>query len=360
MNKIYKILFPFFAMLLIAGCSSDDDNKDVQTLQIIKSDTEYASSGGKGTIEVSTIEAVTATSNQSWCTPSISGNIINLDVTQNTDINGRHAVITVKSGSETAIVTITQLGTTFIIDNSVIQLPTTGGSGDIKFESENAITVKIDPEDTWLSYELKEGTITFTATKTKTVRTAIVEVTSGILKKTVKIEQNIIQFDYEDYLGSYKFTYTNDFLEQDEMIVTLTEKEKGVSYTMDGPNFNYPFQVNYRESDGCLEVRPHLLEKDVVNGPPFGDGSTYDVYLGLWGTESSYTPVTNNPAVSLKGVLDLSSGTPTVIFTDGGGWEYGKVDAICFSFFDENNLYQGDYYGSTFLATVFDIVMVKQ
>jgi len=357
MNKLHKILLVFL-VIFITGCSSDDDN-NLQNLKVLQSDTEYASLGGNGKIEVSAIDAITVKSSEAWCKPAVSGNTITITVDQNADINGRHATILIESGNEKTSVTITQLGTTFVIDNPVVQLPITGGEVDITYKSETTLTIKIDPNDTWLSYTLKDGVITFTATKTKNTRTGTVEITSGKLTKIVKIEQNIIQFEYEDYIGSYLFKYTNDFLDEDEMIITLTEKEKGVSYTIDGPNFNYPFQINYLK-DGSLEVRPQLLEKDVVFDPPFGDGNAYDVYLGLWGTTASMTPVTNNPAVSLKGVFSIVDDKISFTFTDGGGWEHGQVDALCFSFFDENNLYKGDYYGETFLATVFDITMIKQ
>lgn len=358
MKNIYHCLFYLSVIIFIFGCSDSDSESD--PFKVIKSDVIFDAAGGTGTIELfSSGNTITAKSEDDWCEVKISGNIITVLVNANDDISSRNTLILIESEGKVTSVPVTQSGIIFYIENAGngINVSFNGDTKSLKVKS--PFPIEISTNDGWIQHKIEGEDITITIPSTNAPRIDTVKVISNgrVIKYPVR---QILNPPYQYYIGTYKFTYIDDFIQSNEMLVTLTEKEQGVSYIMDGPNFNYPFQVTYRTSDGLLEVRPQLLEKDVEFGPPFGDGSIYDVYLGLWGTDASYTAPTNSTAVSLKGSIDKVGNDFSVVFTDGGGWPQGKIDALNFAFFDDDNDYVFDYYGPKFAAMFFDIVMTKQ
>ena len=55
-------------MPVLGTSCSDDDDSAVASLQVIKSDVSFTAIATTGTIEVQSNSAITAVSNQDWCT----------------------------------------------------------------------------------------------------------------------------------------------------------------------------------------------------------------------------------------------------------------------------------------------------
>lgn len=337
MNKIYTILL-LSLTLFVAGCSDDDDDKVVQNLKVIESQTEYPSLGGTGTIEVSSVGAFTATSSETWCKPSISGNIITVTIAQNTDIEGRHARIEIASGDEKLYVAVTQLGTTFIADKDKIIIPHVGGTEVISFNSEKPVTIKVDPADNWFSYDLdvEKKTVKFTISKlniskASDVRTAKVELTSGIVTKTITISQ---QLGYQDLIGYWTISYRDKDLVQRNATVALVPYDNGKSYALIGlPPYSLECIVSFRESSQQLIIN---------SGQHVGNySSTRALYLGFWDFNGFHTPALYTSA-EYAGSFDKNASNYVFKFADNTTWPEHLIRGISLTAWDNNgSLYVG-------------------
>jgi len=311
MSKIYKILFLSLAIFVI-GCSDDDDN-NVQNLRVLQSDTEFASLGGNGKIEVSAVNAITVKSSEAWCKPSVAGNTINIAVDQNTDINGRHATISIESGNEKTSVTITQLGTTFIVDKTSLPLPLSGGSDIVNIQTEKPVTVKINPDDSWLTYEINNDVITFTATKSTVRRTSSVEIISGPLTKILNIEQTYR--GYADFLGDYTFSAKNHSGAPVSWNIKLTQKVVGQTFKLDpiiiGGSIGAPIEVKFQPETNNLIIVGNQYMVTLVN-----NGQLDYVYLIAKSTDNYWTI----GKYEYQGVYSLVNNAATFTFRDNGTW----------------------------------------
>lgn len=349
MNKIYTILL-LSLTLFVAGCSDDDDDKVVQNLKVIESQTEYPSLGGTGTIEVSSVGAFTATSSETWCKPSVSGNIITVTVGQNTDIEGRHARIEIASGDEKLYVAVTQLGTTFISNKSSLEFSLSGGKDKIVFSSEKPVTVDLKSNSSWLSYVMKDDTITFTATKAAAEKTAEIELTSGILKKTIKVTQSL---GYEDLLGNWKLSGVDGSNISVNYNVTLTENVAGQSFFLTGmgPAPSVKYNLSYNTQRKSL-IFSNLTYLGFYNFEGLGDNHVFACF---------YNPATGNltPTTTVQYEGSITAGTTTLTYTfkDNGTWPNQVVRGFFNGMFAGQDLSGFTGYAWTILL---DVKMEKQ
>lgn len=353
MNKICKILILISLTLFIVGCSDDDDNNDIQKLRIVKSDTEYASLGGTGTIEFEAIEAVVATSSQNWCKPTVSGNKISLNVDPNTDINGRHAAITIKSGDETAMVTITQLGTTFLVDKTTLELPLAGGSDKIVYQSEKPVTVSVKPSDNWLSYNINtsDNSITFTAIGGSSDKSAEVEVSSGILKKTIIIRQVL---SYDDLVGDWTLTGLNGSDAPVTNDVKIAVNVQGESFSLTGiapaPTAKYILTYNPQTKKIVFQNPTYFGRYDFTNL------GTYYVFACIFSPSTGN--LTWNAAVQYEGTIDTGATNITYKFSDNGSWSGHVAEGFYNGLFTGNE--PSGFYNQASYGILKNIVIVKK
>lgn len=351
MNKIYTILL-LSLTLFVAGCSDDDDDMVVQNLKVIESQTEYPSLGGTGTIEVSSVGAFTATSSETWCKPSVSGNIITVTVGQNTDIEGRHARIEIASGDEKLYVAVTQLGTTFIIGDK-ITLPLVADSGDLPFSTENAIEVEIDPADDWISYNLKTDTLTIITKKATAPRSAVIKVKSGTLTKEVTVNQD---FGYKDFLGNYTFSFVMASMGQRVSVngALYQNDEKENSYILfpiimpDGSGSAIEVTYNPTTRNIIANSNQYLGEVTLANGSlvyAFTTGKSTDNY---WTTA----------VVQYEGVFTVANNKPVFTFADNGSWTNKVLNGFYIRAFSQSSV-SSDYNLGAF-DNYTDWVLTKQ
>ena len=76
MKKINILWMLIGCLFLVTSCSDDDDSSAVASLQVIKSDVSFTAIATTGTIEVQSTSAITAVSNQDWCTVTVNGNVV--------------------------------------------------------------------------------------------------------------------------------------------------------------------------------------------------------------------------------------------------------------------------------------------
>lgn len=326
MKNIYYILLFAAFCLLFTGCSSDDDANGV-SLKIVKSDVSFEDIGGEGSIEVFSESPFEVAIEVDWCTYTVSGNTIKLNVTPNTSIEGRNATVTIISGDEAPVlINVIQAGGVFFLPNGEQRLHYAlgGGSKPVDVYSSQPYLVEIPADCDWLTYAIKNDKVIFTATKAEAPRKTVV-VNFRMAEKTIPLEIGQ-SFGYDDFIGTFKLSYTDFMLKPKERIITLSRKEEGISYIVSGLEFE--FEMQYNPANGGVYIRPQKVGRGVA---PI-DGEEYDIFLGLFSSDIQGSP-TIDPKYAYVGVWNEEVGGFNIKFVDGGGW-LGPIDLFCFAFFD--------------------------
>ncbi len=108
------VLFSALAFLAAVSCrkSSEQEIEWRTELQAVKSNLVFMPGGGTETLEVN-LSNVSVTSDKSWASASVSGNIISVTVPANEGKLSRYAKLTIKSGSESIDAAVIQYGEVF-------------------------------------------------------------------------------------------------------------------------------------------------------------------------------------------------------------------------------------------------------
>ena len=338
MNKLYSILI-LTLCFFVAGCSDDDMDKTVDTtLKVIRADVDYTYEGGTGEIQVSALEAFTATSGEAWCKVAVSGDKVTVTVDKNTSLSSRTSLVTLTSGSEKAEVRITQLGDVFGCDmNGDYSFSLMGGKQEFVLHTSREYTITATGAEGWLTYEVTDGYITVTALPT----TPSVSSRVGVI--TIKSGKNVWKGNFTQIglAGAYKMTHTrNDGKTYDGECVFTAGQEAGV-YNLKCTGVplgnGVPFKAVY--ADGKLTID--------FDNQYLGSISANYIYLCAydkrgflaWGADIKYV-------AELK--IDKNN-VPYFQFGDVGSWEDASVDgfyyAVFSNFMDKGGQFTGQNYG---------------
>ncbi|WP_051697825.1 BACON domain-containing protein [Prevotella sp. 10(H)] len=194
MKNLFNILLLSLFCIFIVGCS--DDDKEESVLRIIEKSIEFPADGGTGKIVVEATQAVSATSDQDWCTVIVSDKTISVTVTPVDILESRNARITIKSGNEVVYAEVSQQGVILWlygtnITNNTIEFPYNGSS--VSGESRINRQFTIEAPD-WVHFtvdELGEFTISVDPNSSVTERTATLKISSGPLKAEYTIKQKV-------------------------------------------------------------------------------------------------------------------------------------------------------------------------
>ncbi|WP_299992993.1 BACON domain-containing carbohydrate-binding protein [uncultured Bacteroides sp.] len=248
--KKLNILWMLIACLLFATSCSDDDEAVSTSLQVIKSDVSFTAVAATGSIEVQSTSAVTAASNQDWCTVSVSGNVITVAVPTYTGLVGRHAVVEISDAvGEKVRVPVSQAGGVWYVKGEDVY----GFSDE---EATVTIPVKSDYNYTvdmpdWMTGEkVRDGyNLTLKENTTGNARKGIVKFVSERGTKEIVF----LQFGLNDIAGTYEATYET-YGENDDLVEETTtfelvqdEEDNKVFYAVGLSSINglvIPFSFN--------------------------------------------------------------------------------------------------------------------
>ena len=308
-----KLLLIILSCLYLTGCNDDSENP--VAFRIVRSDVTLPAVGGEGTIEVSPFENISATVDQDWCTVSVSGHIITVTVPANEGVMNRTALVTISSGAEKLYVPVTQYSTIFSVSAEKLIILRTGGARQVTVTTNLEKNVSID--DDWLTYVMEGNVITFTAAPNAEAgaRQAVVTVTVG--KHTAQIE--VVQISYEDLLGDWNLSFTDDEGTAATAAVTLTADVDGSSYLMSGLPAGLVAKVLYNNGNLVIESGQYL-----------GMYSVYYLYLCLWDGGS----LTWDSSVQYEAAPGFSNGW-SYSFADNGTWTGTVQGALVAAFEDE-------------------------
>lgn len=119
MKKIPIIFSALLTVFMVSSCKDDEINPYSlgKTISVVSQSVIFDAPAATGTVVVASDGgSITASADAPWATVSVSGNTVNVSVTENDNINGRSSLLTIKNGSDSVNVTIQQRGFVFRLD----------------------------------------------------------------------------------------------------------------------------------------------------------------------------------------------------------------------------------------------------
>lgn len=188
MRKYISILI----MLLCVGfISCDDGSNDVPAFKIAGNEMDITAVGGKVTVTLS-MDGEKATSDQTWCVPSVSGKTVELTLEKNPSLEGRTALVTVTKGTESISFPVTQPGNLIPTpDSDAVEFDAHGG--EIKIPVRNALPFRVELEDdvTWVTARVDGSTLVLNA-ETNYTRNSLT-VTGKLISEGLESEFTVTQ-----------------------------------------------------------------------------------------------------------------------------------------------------------------------
>lgn len=162
MRKYVTIL----VMLLCVGfVSCSDDSNDIPAFKIAGNEMDITAVGGTVVVTLS-MEGEKATSDQSWCVPSVSGKTVKLTLEKNTALEGRTALITVTKGGE-HFFPVTQPGNLVpTITTEGVEFDAHGGELEVPVRNALPFSVVVKDDASWLKANVNGSTLVLVAEKT--------------------------------------------------------------------------------------------------------------------------------------------------------------------------------------------------
>ena len=231
------VLFSALAFLAAVSCrkSSEQEIEWRTELQAVKSNLVFMPGGGTETLEVN-LSNVSVTSDKSWASASVSGNIISVTVPANEGKLSRYAKLTIKSGSESIDAAVIQYGEVFDgMELADMEVPKEGGEFAYPFTSNLAVDVKADQPWVHISFDEDNPIVYVTVDKNEGFgyRFATVSYTAGSNSGSAQVIQEptygqVSGWTVEDTDGRYVFPDQIDVI-----TVTPPADMAGVWYVFD-------------------------------------------------------------------------------------------------------------------------------
>ena len=200
MNKLKNV---WLLMLLLVGFAACSDNNDDAQVVLSTGEVNLNVEGGTGTFTVQTLGDWTIeTDGQTWYTVSpmqgSGATEVTVKAEASTQVASRSANLTVRCGSSSAVLAITQIGTSNPADpaNQDILIRAKGGDKEVVLPANEGYDVVIPSDASWLGVkEKKEGSVVLTATANEggdQYRTAevIVNAADGSKLATLNVSQS--------------------------------------------------------------------------------------------------------------------------------------------------------------------------
>ena len=158
MRKICTIaLFTTLALLAAVSCRKEKEPQVIEwrtELQAVRSNLVFMPDGGTETLEVNR-GSVNVTVDKSWCTASVSGNIISVTVPVNGGKQSRYAQLTITSGSETINAAVIQYGEVFG-GMELVDMEVTKAGASFAYPYTSNLTVNVQADKDWVHVAFDE------------------------------------------------------------------------------------------------------------------------------------------------------------------------------------------------------------
>lgn len=207
MKKIINILIASVCVLGIVSCSDDTENPYERNsqLKVVSSSVIFDAPASTGSVVVSSEAPVTARLNSSWATATVDGSVVNVSVKENDDLDGRSAILTIFSGTDSVNVTVQQSGLVFQLSASS---PVVAGDDASvqKFGMRHNTDVKLTSSAEWIAIDQSSDSLklNLAANNEGHLRKGYVYYSSGTTTDSIEV----IQADFDkDIAGDYFLMY---------------------------------------------------------------------------------------------------------------------------------------------------------
>ena len=234
MKKLYSFFVLLAAVTMFTACGDDDATyTPTPILEVSNADLIFEATGGNGTIQVNTTGTLTATTESSWVTLSVSGNTVNVTVAENPTLNGRSATIKLTANGITSQVSATQKGGTYgLIDGTTFSFDNRARNLNLALVHTSA--VKVESLCNWLTASFNTSTDEFEIKVDENDsgwrRTGKIAFQTGDIRDTITISQ----FDFIACIqGEYRLWYTSsgNYVYQPVEIVCTSNTEGKIVFT---------------------------------------------------------------------------------------------------------------------------------
>lgn len=324
------------AVISFTACSDNSNDwyepSDTRVLDVKSADVTFGPDASQGSIVVdATEETISATSNMDWCSVSVSGNKVVVDVTVNEALESRNALVTIKSATRSVEVPVHQGGFVTIINASDIVSNDKAFSKSFTFKT-NA-KVEFSTTADWLSI-VRDGDaiiVSATANTTGNVRTGYVFYETSLKKDSISVTQG----EFNDVPGTYLLAG----LEEGELTAfeaTISGTAKALEMTISlTSTVTLSIPVTFNSSN---------LSLSIPMGHYMGDYSRYKLFSCALDSEAGY--LTWEPEVTMSGTLYEEDGVQFCDLGDNGSWADSFVDGLIFGAFSSETPSSSSFLGA--------------
>ncbi|MBR1448878.1 MAG: BACON domain-containing protein [Prevotella sp.] len=313
MNKtLYTLLL---LPLLLAACDSDDNaTSEERQLLIVSSQVFFPSQGGTGLVEVKSQQQVTAVLSADWCHAQVNDHTVSIAVQANRVVEGRSAILTIHSGTDSVQLTVQQRGIVYRFDHQdryVFGDTAVVRDMPITYDNETQVTTSAD----WLTAAIDGDTLRYTCAENASgdIRSAWVRVSTGEYADSFKV----MQYDARtDILGKYRLAGTVANGSTVTFDGTLSYTGKTLYFRI--PDHNWNIAMTLDENEPTL----YLKNTEYAGRYKADDGTNYYVSLLTSALVDGNFQLNLSGTYGMKAPLDYDADTQTIIgrFTDDGSW----------------------------------------
>lgn len=252
MKKIYSFIILTVMAFSFAACSSDDNVGSQylkeNTVKIVKSDVSFSAKASTGAVEFTAPAGATVKLNSTWATAAVDGNKVTVNVLDNPKLEGRSAKLTIKSGEDSASVTIQQQGMSFKYGGDAyyvyndeahsLQIAAPSEGAELKIQGLDWATASINREG--IKIDLAEN-------KTGTIRSGYIHYEAGPYKDSILVMQGEKKdiLNKEFYFVGYDMMQATANTESIDELFTaipgmLTEEEDVMQFYIPSMDFSLP------------------------------------------------------------------------------------------------------------------------
>ncbi len=334
MKKIPIIFSVLLTVFIVSSCKDDEINPYSlgKTISVVSQSVIFDAPAATGTVVVASDgSSITAAADAPWATISVSGNTVNVSVTENDNINGRSSLLTIKNGSDSVNVTIQQRGFVFRLDAGSITV------GDDAQEKSFVLThntdVSIRTSVDWLTAAIDGDAfkVAVTANDTKHLRTGCVYYSAGAYTDSIRV----VQYDFEkDLAGACFLLGTNTSNGEQAVLRATFSYDKATSkYVLDLPDFTgWKLHLGFNSS---------VPSAAIYAADQIGEYNGGYVFSTLWDLDAGYLSWDSSVSISGDFQYDEAEKVTYVYLEDNGSWSGYNVGALRFELFSSTTLSGG-------------------
>lgn len=317
-------------IVTFAACSEDTDNPYAaeSSVKVTASNLFFAPSASEGTVTFAASGSVAASSTSAWCTTTVEGDIVRVNVEQNNSIESRATTVVLRCGADSTVVPVLQEGISILYSDKTLTLDKNTAE-EIGCGIKSNIGIKILSCPDWATARLENDSVktAIAQNNTGTFRSGYIKIATEDGAHTDSIRVSQYDFD-EDIAGSYRFYYSDE-----------SGATRSVNVTV---NANEIYFSALRLSIPCTFDKDKLAF-GVTPACYVGKSGSSFIYL-TFSSENGYVLI--SPDSSLANYAPLShndNGVPTAVFagTKSSGTVFNRFVFLKFSTqnfsFEEND-----------------------